>query len=440
MGKPRDNEKRAWQQEAFLAAFTRTGIAKTAAEEAGIKPVAHYRWLKDDPAYAERFAALEAQTRDLVAENRKPHPRGFQQTEGPRVEKRKRDQEAVLSALAKSGIVMEAAAEAGIFPAAFYMWCRKYPEFRERAEQILRDTEDKRRETVAEHLSAGVRRSWDDPERREAWGEHQRQSWTPEMREAAGERARDRMADPEFKAGWLAVSRKSREFRACGNPSYFDVIDTPDKAYWLGFMATDGCVTGFSQGSLRLKVKLARADRGHLELLHQTLQAHRPIRDYEEWSKPPGSKERKKRPVSVLDVCSPQVVNALVSHGITPRKTNNVQPWDGLEHLMPHYWRGIMDGDGTFCPSPDGAQVGLCGSKAVVDAYLVWAHSACGTTSTSHQGKKGNCNYWLTNTGGNQRPKTLLAALYDDAPVALARKKALADFIVHGKPLAATLF
>ena len=33
----------------------------------------------------------------------------------------------------------------------------------------------------------------------------------------------------------------------------------------------------------------------------------------------------------------------------------------------------------------------------------------------------------------------LLRALYDDAPVALARKKALADLAVYGKPLQASL-
>ena len=82
------------------------------------------------------------------------------------------------------------------------------------------------------------------------------------------QRTRDRQADPEFAERWLAESRKSREFAACGNPSYFDQIDTPDKAYWLGFIATDGMVTGFKSGSLRLVIKLARKDRAHLEVLH----------------------------------------------------------------------------------------------------------------------------------------------------------------------------
>ena len=438
MGKPRNQEKRAREQEAFLAAFARTGIAKTAAEEAGIKPVQHYRWLKDDPPYAERFAAIEVPDRHVVAANRKPHPRGYQQAEGPRVEKRKRAQEAVLSALAKSGIVMDAAAEAGIFPAAFYMWCRKYSEFRERAEQILRDTEDKRREAVSGRISAAGLESWADPERREGWSEYQQQAWTPEMRAAAGDRARERMADPEYKADWLAKAKAGRPI-SCDNPSYFDVIDTPDKAYWLGFMATDGCVTGFNQGSVKLQVKLARRDRGHLVLLHETLGARRPIRDTEETSQPPGSRERKKRPVSIMAVSSPQIVGALVSHGITPRKTDTVQPWNGPEHLMPHYWRGIMDGDGTFGFYAGDVKVGLCGSRAVIDAFLVWAQGVCGTTATPHQGKKGNRRYWLTSITGNQRPRALLTALYDDAPVALARKKAAADLILHGEPLATAL-
>jgi len=439
MGRPRNDEKRARDQEAFLEAFAASGIAKTAAQAAGIKPVQHYRWLKDDAPYAERFAAVEAQTRDLAKVSQKPRPHGYQQMDGPRVEKRKRAQEAVLDALAKSGIVMEAAAEAGIYPAAFYMWCRKYPDFRERAERILREAEGKRNETLAATRSASAQLAWASEDRRQAWGEYQRQSWTPEMREAAADRSRTRLADPEYKADWLAKSKAARP-PSCDNPSYFDEIDTPDKAYWLGFMATDGCVTGFNSGSVKLQVKLARKDRDHLVLLHKTLKARRPVRDRIEWSKPPGTIEPKGRPVSILAISSRQIVDALVGHGITPRKTNSVQPWDGPAHLMPHYWRGIVDGDGTICITADSVQVGLCGSEAIVTAFLEWARGACGTTATPHRGKQGNRNYWVTNMGGNQRPRRLLAALYDDAPVALARKKALADLAVHGKPLAATLF
>lgn len=441
MGRPRDSEKRARDQEAFLVAFARTGIVKTAAQECGFKPVQHYRWLSDDTSYAERFNTVEVPERHIVAANRKPHGGGYRiREDSPRALKRKRLQEGVLEALAKSGIVMEAAAEAGTYPAQFYTWCRKYPEFQERAEKILRDTEDLRRNLVAAKIGAASRAAWDSPGRRQAWGEYQKhEMWTAEMREAAAARTRERLADPEFKAHWLEKAKAARP-AACDNPSYFDVIDTPDKAYWLGFIATDGCVTGFSSGSLRLQVKLARRDRDHLVLLHKALKAKRPIRDREEWSQPPGTTERKARPCSVLTVSSHQIVHALVSHGITPRKTNDLKPWEGPADLVPHYWRGVIDGDGTITISPEGIRVGLAGSKAVVESFLAWARGVCGTTARAHQGKSGNRNYWVTYTGGTTGPRRLLAALYDDAPVALARKKALADLAVHGKPLAATLF
>jgi hypothetical protein len=439
MGRPRNAEKRAADQEAFLAAFARTGIAKTAAAEAGFKPVQHYRWLKDDPQYAARFAGLEAQTRELAKANRKPCPRGYE-IEGPRGERKRQAQERFLGALAASGIVMEAAAAAGVSAASFYVWCRKSPEFRERARSVLRDAEDRRREIVTERVGAGSRAAWADPERRRAWGEHQRQAWTPEMREAAAERNLSRMADPAYRERWLAASRKSREFAACGNPGYFDVIDIPEKAYWLGFLVTDGMVTGFKSGSLRLTVKLARKDRSHLEILHRTLQAKRPIRDREEWSKPPGTTERKKRPVSVLDVCSPQLVNALVTQGVKPRKTDIVEPWDGPAGLMPHYWRGVMDGDGTLGTYDGEVRVGLCGSRPLTEAFLAWARDVCGTTANVRQGTQGNRRYCTLAIGGNNRAPRLLAALYDDAPVALARKKAEADLIVHGKPFSPILF
>jgi len=435
------NERRQEQQDAFLAAFAKTGIISRASEESGVIFTQHHRWMKDDGAYAERFAQLKRQTAALAAETRKPPgpAMGTRQT-GPRAERQRANQDKFLAALAATGIVTDAVKETGIPQATHNYWTRHYPEYASATEAVLAETEAVRKQHVTARIGAGSRKAWEDPERREAWGEHQRGSWTQEMRDAAAQRNRDRMDDPEYAERWLAASRKSREFAACENPGYFDAIDTPDKAYWLGFIVTDGCVRGFESGSLRLVIKLARKDRGHLEILHRTLQAKRPIRDTEEWSQPPGTSERKQRPASVLNVSSPQIVNALVSHGITQRKTDTVQPWDGPADLMPHYWRGVIDGDGTIGTYDGEAKLGLCGSEALVEAFLKWAHGVCGTTAQARQGKAGNRRYWLTAVGGNVRLRGLLAVLYDGAPVALARKKAEADLIVHGKPFSPVLF
>lgn len=228
-----------------------------------------------------------------------------------------------------------------------------------------------------------------------------------------------------------------REQIACDNPGYFDQIDTPDKAYWLGFLGADGCVTGSTRGIktyLRLQAKLARKDRDHLVTLHKALKARRPIRDFDEKS------FGKIVPVSALAVSSQQVADALIGHGIIRKKTDVLQPWNGPADLMPHYWRGLVDGDGHITINERGIFTGLVGSHPVTDAYAAWVNSSFGTHVNATVKQPSSGNTWVVQVGGRRAPRLLLAALYDDAPVALARKKALADLAVHGKPLAATLF
>lgn len=48
-------------QTAFLLAYSQTLNVASSAEAAGISRESHYRWLKDDPTYAERFDAARIQ-------------------------------------------------------------------------------------------------------------------------------------------------------------------------------------------------------------------------------------------------------------------------------------------------------------------------------------------------------------------------------------------
>lgn len=209
MGRPLNHEKRAAQQEAFLAAFARTGMIRPSVEAAGINMSYHYRWLSSDPAYAARFAEAEQRVVDETVAQRRPHARGYR-IKGARAEETRRKQEAFLVALPKTGIVMDAAREAGTYPATIYKWIREDAEFGAKAAQILEATQELSRRLKAERTGKASKESW-TPERREAWGEYQRGSWTPEMRAAAGERIRKRWDDPEFKAAQGAARRAQAE-------------------------------------------------------------------------------------------------------------------------------------------------------------------------------------------------------------------------------------
>lgn len=54
------------------------------------------------------------------------------------------------------------------------------------------------------------------------------------------------------------------------NEDYFKLIDTEEKAYWLGFLYADGCVTQATKYSKRLQVNLSIKDINHLEILRKT--------------------------------------------------------------------------------------------------------------------------------------------------------------------------
>ena len=44
------------------------------------------------------------------------------------------------------------------------------------------------------------------------------------------------------------------------NKEYFKNIDTEEKAYWLGFIAADGCVYKMSKNAHRLQINLSYKD------------------------------------------------------------------------------------------------------------------------------------------------------------------------------------
>ena len=198
---------------------------------------------------------------------------------------------------------------------------------------------------------------------------------------------------------------------------FFDSIDTPAKAYWLGFITADGCIRT-DHGKNVVQVKLMASDAGHLEKLKAAVDVQRPLK-YAPRSGIAG-------PTAVLQVTSPPMVAALATLGITPRKSMTVQPWIGPADLMPHYWRGLFDGDG--CISRETARnkwaLTLCGSLPCVEAFAGWARDASGACSTPYS----HSNIWYWKVSGLARPQALARALYANADrsVVLDRKLARA--------------
>lgn len=113
----------------------------------------------------------------------------------------------------------------------------------------------------------------------------------------------------------------------------FDIIDTEQKAYWLGFLFADGAVGLGVKNYLELSLK--PSDYIHLEKFKKFLKAKASIR--------------------VTDVrCRFSVSNkyfseVLTAHGCTPRKSLTLKfPTTVSASLMKHFLRGYFDGDGSI--------------------------------------------------------------------------------------------
>lgn len=121
------------------------------------------------------------------------------------------------------------------------------------------------------------------------------------------------------------------------NENYFELIDSEDKAYWLGFIAADGCVYGNE-----LKIELAGKDVDHLYKFRKAIESTHPVKEFirdDKWGKYKKCWIRLK---------SKKLIKDLENLEIKSRKTKNLQWIQVNDNLMKHFIRGYVDGDGSF--------------------------------------------------------------------------------------------
>lgn len=195
------------------------------------------------------------------------------------------------------------------------------------------------------------------------------------------------------------------------NEAYFDEVSTEAQAYWLGFITADGCIIE-SGRTHALRVDLSVRDADHLVKMCADLGSTKPLSF--------------QRTFACISFDSWRLVESLGRLGIAPRKSASVNPWDGPERLMPHYWRGMFDGDGSiYQTTRDGIwNLSQCGSEACVRAFAAWASGICGSRAVPRHAK-GGC--WGWTVGGGRKPQLLAEALYGSASVSLSRKQERAD-------------
>lgn len=112
--------------------------------------------------------------------------------------------------------------------------------------------------------------------------------------------------------------------------NYFEIIDSPDKAYWIGFIAADGSVYPPER---RLSVHIARKDRDHLAKLNICLKTDRPVENIIKFDK----RYQEYRESSRISYNSSKLLTDLKPHGIVRNKTRVYTPQ--LNQIAPIFHR-----------------------------------------------------------------------------------------------------
>ncbi len=193
------------------------------------------------------------------------------------------------------------------------------------------------------------------------------------------------------------------------NQDYFEKIDSEDKAYLLGFIAADGCVTRNKSGSVMLTTTIHQQDVQVLEWMKNFMNAEHPIKNY-------GRNQRR------LVIGCKKLVDDLESIGITQRKSLTMKPMlsNIPMNLRNHFIRGYFDGDGgvtlfNVSPTKTKRYANFMGTKDFLeDIYQEINFSG---------GSYRNCGQiWRLSIGAKQDLALLKDYMYKDATLYLQRK------------------
>lgn len=212
--------------------------------------------------------------------------------------------------------------------------------------------------------------------------------------------------------------------------TYFEEIDTEEKAYWLGFIWGDG-YTQYreNKNSYVFKMDLSTVDEYHLEKFKKSLGCNKKILRYSIKS------QLNSFFYSRFTTYKKVFIKILRDkYGITAKRSDFSKVIDNTPyHLHSHLLRGLFDADGSIvsraikykkCNRLEWS-ISLIGSDSVLDWYnnLLIENNITKTIykrSIRHKGKDENMSTIIIT--GNNIVKNVLNFMYNDSKVNLDRK------------------
>lgn len=188
------------------------------------------------------------------------------------------------------------------------------------------------------------------------------------------------------------------------NHDFFQNIDSETKAYWLGFMMADGCVS--MTHSPKIVIRLCKKDGHHLQLWHDTIDSCVPLC----WS----TKSVQSQHYS-LKMCED-----LIDLGCTPKKSLTLSFPEIEKSLLHHFVRGYFDGDGCASLHNKKQKTPQCRITFVgTESFLKkLSEIVCIDNKLHFAGKARSLQI-----NGNKKICKIVSWMYQDAKIYLKRKR-----------------
>ena len=140
----------------------------------------------------------------------------------------------------------------------------------------------------------------------------------------------------------IATRKKGLSKNKFIREDFFEIIDSEEKAYFLGLLFTDGNVSFDKNGkrSPQIRLQLKISDIEILEKFRETLNINSNL-IYD---------KRAKKESITLSIRNKKLADDLSKYGIVPNKTYLTKhlPKNIPQELLCHFLRGLLDGDGSI--------------------------------------------------------------------------------------------
>lgn len=159
------------------------------------------------------------------------------------------------------------------------------------------------------------------------------------------------------------------------NVDYFKIIDTPSKAYFLGFIAADGHIA-VEKYRTTLQIGIKKTDIEILEYFNSDIGSEYSIVESKSY------KNNTYSEICSLHISNQEFTNNLINQGVTSEKSKTIKfPSTISDNLMCHYIRGLIDGDGGwhYVNNKKGIGLSFCSSvKSFVEEFQSFLSSKLG--------------------------------------------------------------